>query len=92
VNNEIYTNEVAHQCLSVATTSGGFIEAFLYGLSGLRIEEQGLVPEFAPTLPRELSNLKLVNIAFRGQLFDVSISRLPSRQVVRRMTARGSIH
>jgi hypothetical protein len=73
-------------------TSGGFIQAFLYGLSGLRLEEQGLTPEFAPTLPSDLSYVTLANIAFRGKRFDVSISRLPSGQVVRRMIARSSVH
>ncbi|HXL97678.1 MAG TPA: glycosyl hydrolase family 65 protein [Steroidobacteraceae bacterium] len=73
-------------------TSGGFVQTFLYGLSGLRVDVRGLTSAVAPVLPRELSYLKLVNIAFRGQLYEVKISRLPSGQVVRRMVARGSIH
>jgi MFS family permease len=63
-------------------TSGGFIQAFLYGLIGLRIEAQGLVGEFPATLPKELAYLKLVNVVFRGQAFDVAVSRLPSGQDV----------
>jgi trehalose/maltose hydrolase-like predicted phosphorylase len=69
-------------------SSGGFIQAFLFGLSGLRIEEQGLVERFAPILPLELSYLKLKNLAFRGRSVDVTISRLPSGRVVRQVTGR----
>jgi hypothetical protein len=76
----------------VLATSGGFVQAFLNGLSGLGVDERGLTSAVASVLPRELSYLKLVNIAFRGQLYDVKISRLPSGQVVRRMFVRGSIH
>ena len=73
-------------------TSGGFIQAFLYGLTGLRIEAQGLVGEFPATLPKELAYLKLVNVAFRGKVVDVMISRLPSGRVVRYLIIRGSVH
>jgi hypothetical protein len=67
-------------------SSGGFVQAFVYGLTGLRIEEAGLVEKFAPTLPKSLSYLRLVNLEFRGKALDVEISRLPSGRVVRRVT------
>ena len=73
-------------------TSGGFLQAFLFGLTGLRIEERGLVGEFRATLPKGLTYLRLVNIAFRGRSFDVAISRLPSGEVVRRVTTRIRYH
>ncbi|MEA3149377.1 MAG: hypothetical protein QOD56_316, partial [Gammaproteobacteria bacterium] len=40
-------------------TSGGFLQSFIFGLSGLRIEEHGLVERFPPTLPKELTYLEL---------------------------------
>jgi trehalose/maltose hydrolase-like predicted phosphorylase len=67
-------------------SSGGFVQAFVFGLTGLRIEEDGLVAKFEPTLPRSLSYLRLVNLKFRGKAVDVDISRLPSGRVVRRVT------
>ncbi len=67
-------------------SSGGFVQALVYGLTGLRIEEAGLVEKFPPTLPRSLSYLRLVNLKFRGKVLDVVISRLPSGRVVRRVT------
>jgi trehalose/maltose hydrolase-like predicted phosphorylase len=66
-------------------SSGGFIQAFVYGLTGLRVEETGLAEKFAPTLPESLSYLRLVNLQFRGKKLDVAISRLPSGRVVRRV-------
>lgn len=71
-------------------TSGGFIQAFLFGLSGLRIGAHGLAERYRPTLPPQITSLKLVNLAFRGQAFDVAISRLPSGQVVRQIEQRGA--
>ena len=73
-------------------SSGGFIQAFVYGLTGLRIEETGLVEKFAPTLPKSLSYLRLVNLMFRGKALDVVISRLPSGRVVRRVTVKSAGH
>jgi trehalose/maltose hydrolase-like predicted phosphorylase len=71
-------------------SSGGFIQAFVYGLTGLRIEEAGLVEKFAPTLPKSLSYLRLVNLEFRGKALDVVIARLPSGQVVRQIKEKGA--
>jgi hypothetical protein len=73
-------------------SSGGFVQAFVYGLTGLRIEETGLVEKFAPTLPKSLSYLKLVNLEFRGKALDVVILRLPSGRVVRRMIFKAAGH
>jgi trehalose/maltose hydrolase-like predicted phosphorylase len=73
-------------------SSGGFVQAFVYGLTGLRIEEAGLVEKFAPTLPKSLSYLRLVNLEFRGKALDVVISRLPSGRVVRRVTFKAAEH
>ena len=46
----------------------------------------------APTLPKSLSYLKLVNLEFRGKALDVEILRLPSGRVVRRMTFKAAGH
>ena len=73
-------------------SSGGFVQAFVYGLTGLRIEETGLVAKFAPTLPKSLTYLRLVNLQFRGQALDVAISRLPSGRVERHVTQRAAAH
>ena len=74
--------------VSTATASVPAVD----GLTGLRIEEAGLVEKFAPTLPKSLSYLRLVNLMFRGKAPDVVISRLPSGRVVRRVTVKSAGH
>ncbi|MDP9012875.1 MAG: glycoside hydrolase family 65 protein, partial [Pseudomonadota bacterium] len=71
-------------------SSGGFIQSFVFGLSGLRIAESGLAARFPPSLPQQLTYVKLTHLAFRGRTVTVTISRLPSGRVIRKVT--GGIH
>jgi trehalose/maltose hydrolase-like predicted phosphorylase len=57
------------------TSSGGFLQNLIYGFSGLRIQEKGLVGAYAPVLPPEWKSMTLKDIAFRGQHYDITIDR-----------------
>lgn len=57
------------------TGSGGYIQSLVYGFSGLRIREQGLVEAYAPTLPKSWDSLTLRNVSFRGQRLDIRLAR-----------------
>jgi protein-glucosylgalactosylhydroxylysine glucosidase len=57
------------------TGSGGFVQSLVYGFTGLRIREQGLVDAYAPVLPESWKSLTLRNISFRGQRMDIQITR-----------------
>jgi protein-glucosylgalactosylhydroxylysine glucosidase len=57
------------------TASGGFLQNLLYGFSGLRIEEKGLVEAFAPVLAPEWKSMTLEDIALRGRHYDITIDR-----------------
>jgi protein-glucosylgalactosylhydroxylysine glucosidase len=57
------------------TGSGGFIQSLLYGFTGLRIREQGLVDAYAPVLPDAWRSLTLRNVVFRGRRLDIRIVR-----------------
>jgi trehalose/maltose hydrolase-like predicted phosphorylase len=57
------------------TSSGGFLQNLLYGFSGLRIQEKGLVAAYAPVLPPEWKSMTLRGIALRGQRYDMIIDR-----------------
>ncbi|MDP9007355.1 MAG: glycoside hydrolase family 65 protein [Pseudomonadota bacterium] len=57
------------------TSSGGFLQNLIYGFSGLRIQEKGLVGAYAPVLPPEWKSVTLKNIVFRGQHYDITIDR-----------------
>jgi trehalose/maltose hydrolase-like predicted phosphorylase len=63
------------------TASGGFLQNLLYGFSGLRIEEKGLIAAYAPVLPPEWKSMTLQDIAFRGQRYDITIGRGASGRV-----------
>lgn len=57
------------------TGSGGYLQSLLYGLTGLRIREAGLVQAYAPVLPAGWRSLTLHNLQFRGQQIDIRIAR-----------------
>jgi trehalose/maltose hydrolase-like predicted phosphorylase len=57
------------------TGSGGYLQSLLYGFTGLRIREQGLVEAYPPVLPASWNSLTLRNVKFRGQRMDVRIAR-----------------
>jgi protein-glucosylgalactosylhydroxylysine glucosidase len=57
------------------TGSGGYLQSLLYGFSGLRIREDGLVVAYAPVLPQQWKSLTLHNLSFRGQRLDIRIER-----------------
>ena len=57
------------------TGSAGFLQALMYGFSGLRIREQGLVEAYPPLLPKGWDSLTLRNVSFRGQRLDIRLAR-----------------
>ena len=57
------------------TGSGGYLQSLLYGFSGLRIREAGLMEAYAPVLPARWKSLTLHNLSFRGQRMDIRIER-----------------
>jgi protein-glucosylgalactosylhydroxylysine glucosidase len=71
VRTETATNNTGY----FITASGGFLQNLLYGFSGLRIEQKGLVGAYAPLLPPQWKSMTLKNIAFRGRRYDITIDR-----------------
>lgn len=65
----------------ILATSAGFVQSFVYGLTGLRLEEGGLVQKYAPVLPDSWRSLTLRNVTLRGRRFDVTVARDPSGKV-----------
>jgi protein-glucosylgalactosylhydroxylysine glucosidase len=57
------------------TASGGFLQNLIYGFTGLRIEEKGLIEAYPPVLPPEWKSMTLKDIVFRGRHYDVAIDR-----------------
>jgi trehalose/maltose hydrolase-like predicted phosphorylase len=57
------------------TGSAGYVQSLVYGLTGLRIGDAGLVQAYPPTLPTGWKSLTLTNVTFRGRHFDITIDR-----------------
>ena len=71
VRTETASNNVGY----FLTGSGGYLQSLLYGFSGLRIRDAGLVEAYAPVLPAGWKSLTLHNLWFRGQRMDIRIER-----------------
>jgi trehalose/maltose hydrolase-like predicted phosphorylase len=71
----VRTETGANNTAYFITGSAGFLQSVLYGITGLRIREQGLVEAYAPVLPATWKALTLRNVQFRGQHLDIRIER-----------------
>ncbi len=71
VRTETTTNNTGY----LLSTSGGFVQGFLYGLSGLRIDNDGLDAKYAPVLPPGWKSVTLKDITWRGKHYDINIQR-----------------
>ena len=63
------------------TASGGFLQNLLYGFTGLRVAEKGLVEAYSPILPAEWKSITLKDITIRGEHYDFVIDRDVGGQV-----------
>jgi len=71
----VRTETVANNAGYILATSAGFVQSFVYGLSGLRIEDDGLSEAYAPVLPPGWTSLTLRRITYRGKRYDIRIDR-----------------
>jgi trehalose/maltose hydrolase-like predicted phosphorylase len=59
----------------ILATSAGFVQSFVYGLTGLRFDDKGLSEVYGPVLPDSWKSLTLKNVEFRGRRYDIMVSR-----------------
>ncbi|GLQ99786.1 glycoside hydrolase family 65 protein [Dyella mobilis] len=71
VRTETATNNTGY----FMTASGGMLQNILFGFTGLRIEQDGLVQAYPPMLPAGWNALTLKHISFRGEHYDVELRR-----------------
>jgi trehalose/maltose hydrolase-like predicted phosphorylase len=71
VRTETATNNTGY----FATASGGFLQNLLYGFTGLRVAEKGLVEAYPPILPAEWKSMTLKDVTLRGEHYDFIIDR-----------------
>jgi trehalose/maltose hydrolase-like predicted phosphorylase len=71
VRTETATNNTGY----FVTASGGFLQNLLYGFTGLRVAEKGLVEAYSPILPAEWKSMTLKDVAIRGEHYSFIIDR-----------------
>jgi protein-glucosylgalactosylhydroxylysine glucosidase len=71
----VRTETAANNVGYFLTGSGGYLQTLLYGLSGLRLREEGLEQAFPPVLPAAWQSLTLRGLHLRGKTLDVRIER-----------------
>jgi trehalose/maltose hydrolase-like predicted phosphorylase len=71
----VRSETVANNAGYILATSAGFVQSFVYGLTGLRIDNKGLSEAYPPVLPDKWKSVTLKNVAFRGQRYDVAVNR-----------------
>ncbi|HVS75952.1 MAG TPA: glycosyl hydrolase family 65 protein [Steroidobacteraceae bacterium] len=57
------------------TGSGSYLQSLIYGLTGLRIRDAGLVAAYPPALPDAWRSLTLRNVRFRGRRLTIRVTR-----------------
>jgi len=77
----VRSETVANNAGYILSTSAGFVQSFVYGFTGLRIDDRGLTAAYPPVLPKAWKSLTLKNISFRDQHFDIVVERDASGQV-----------
>ena len=71
----VRTETVANNAGYILATSAGFVQSFVYGFTGLRVDDQGLHEAYAPVLPPKWNSITLKNVAFRGKHYDIRVDR-----------------
>jgi trehalose/maltose hydrolase-like predicted phosphorylase len=71
----VRTETVANNAGYLLASSAGFVQSFVYGFTGLRIEDQGLVGAYPPVLPPTWKSMTLKHISFRGSRYNITIDR-----------------
>lgn len=56
--------------INFLTGAGGFLQQIIFGFTGLRLTEDGLVKKYSPMLPTSVQKLKLKNFRIRNKQFD----------------------
>jgi trehalose/maltose hydrolase-like predicted phosphorylase len=57
------------------TGAGGFLQQVIFGYTGLRLAEDGLVRAYKPVLPKGVSSLLLKNFSVQGHKYDIEVIR-----------------
>lgn len=77
----VCTETAANEVGPFLTGSGSYLQSLMFGLTGLRLREAGLVQAYPPALPPGWRSLTLRDVAFRGRRLTIRITRDPTGAV-----------
>jgi trehalose/maltose hydrolase-like predicted phosphorylase len=69
----VLTETPNNHSINFITGAGGFLQQVIYGYTGLRITDQGVIQEYKPMLPFNIKELTLKNFYFNEKKFDVNV-------------------
>jgi protein-glucosylgalactosylhydroxylysine glucosidase len=78
---DVCTETASNEVGPFLTGSGSYLQSLMYGLTGLRWREAGLVQAYPPALPPGWRSLTLRDIAFRGRRLTIRMTRDPTGAV-----------
>jgi trehalose/maltose hydrolase-like predicted phosphorylase len=70
-----------NDAVNFLTGAGGFLQQVIFGYTGLRLADGGLVPKFAPVLPSHITRLVLRDLHVHGKRYDVIVDSSGRRMV-----------
>jgi len=78
---DVCTETASNEVGPFLTGSGSYLQSLIYGLTGLRIREAGLVDAYPPALPAGWRSLTLRNVTFRGRRMTIRVTSDPTGAV-----------
>jgi hypothetical protein len=78
---DVCTETAANEVGPFLTGSGSYLQSLMFGLTGLRLREAGLVQAYSPALPPGWRSLTLRDVSFRGRRLTIRITRDPTGAV-----------
>ncbi|MGE5806729.1 MAG: hypothetical protein ACM34M_13130, partial [Ignavibacteria bacterium] len=66
---ETHTNN----SINFITGAGSFLQQVIFGYTGLRLNEDGLIQKYKPMLPRKVKSLTLKNFTVNNKKYDIIV-------------------
>jgi trehalose/maltose hydrolase-like predicted phosphorylase len=70
---QVLAETPGNNSINFLTGAGGFLQQVIFGYTGLRIGENGLVQTYKPMLPARITRLVLKNFYSRGKRYNITV-------------------
>lgn len=69
----VFAETPDNMSINFLTGAGGFLQQVLFGYTGLRITEQGLIQKYQPMLPKGVNEVIIKGIHYRGMTYNILV-------------------